>query len=155
MLRSLIVVVLLGVVAPGIAFAHGAAAGNISVSHAWTRAVVVTGMNGGGYVTIVNSGNEHDRLIAIKTDIAESTELHETVEKDGMMHMQFLPDGIPVPANSTVELKPGGLHLMLLKVKRKTEPGEQIPVTLVFERAGELATHLAVQPISGSEMTHH
>ena len=146
---------ILALTLPGLVAAHGVTHGNIVVTHAWMRAVVVPGMNGGGYLKISNGGAEADRLVAVRTAIAASVELHETVERDGMMHMDELPEGIPVPAGGEVALQPGGLHIMLMKVARKVDAGEQIPVILVFEKAGEIETHFAVQPLSGSETTHH
>jgi copper(I)-binding protein len=52
--------------------------------------------------------------------------------------------GYEVPANGSFELKPGGAHLMLVDVRRPFREGDRIPLTLRFEKAGEIKTELVV-----------
>lgn len=82
--------------------------------------------DGGASTTVPGSSGMHDDSMDATTTVPGSS---------GMMHMQPV-DRIEVPAGRTVELKPGGLHIMLMDVKRTLEPGETIEVTLQFEKAG-------------------
>lgn len=135
--------------------AHGVNQGDIQIQHPWVREVVMSGMNGAAYMILTNQGAEEDRLVSASVPVAAMTELHQTVERAGVMHMEHLPSGIVLPVGQTVELKPGGLHIMLMNVSRKLEEGEQIPVVLEFEKAGRVETYLAVQPLAGAIDAHH
>ena len=137
------------------AFSHSSTKDGISVTHAWSRAVPVVGMNGAGYMIISNNSEKAVRLIHAKTEIAGKTSLHETTKEGEMVSMQAIPNGILIPANSRVELKPGGKHIMLMKLKKTLDEGQQIPVTLVFESGLEVETYFAIQPLGGDHLTHH
>ncbi|MCM8750264.1 copper chaperone PCu(A)C [Thermomicrobiaceae bacterium CFH 74404] len=89
------------------------------------------------YLVIRNQGQETDRLLHAESDVAETVELHRTTMDGGMMKMEPV-QAIEVPAGSDVELKPGGLHIMLIGLKRDLEVGDRVTVTLRFERAGEM-----------------
>lgn len=97
---------------------------------------------GAVFMVIVNEGSEPDRLIGSKTDAAQVVEIHETRMEGDVMKMQKLADGLEVPANGQVELKPGGYHLMLIGLQRNLEPGDTFPLELQFEKGGTLT----VQP---------
>jgi hypothetical protein len=60
------------------------------------------------------------------------------------MRMREVP-GYEVPGRGRVELKPGGAHLMLVDIKRPFKAGEKIPLTLRFEKAGEVKVELQVR----------
>lgn len=135
--------------------AHETVQNGMVIHHAWMRQVVMEGMNAGGYFEIRNGNEQDDRLLAVKADFAKLAELHETREINGMMEMAPLDSGAVVPAGGVLMFKPGGMHVMLMGMQRKTTPGEHLPVTLVFEKAGEIQTDMVVQPLSGSELTHH
>lgn len=121
---------------------------SITVQDVWARA---TGMDmpmdhnhdsmGGKtsaiYMVIVNQTNQQDRLIAAKASAAETVEIHETRMENDIMKMQKV-DGVEIPANSKVELKPGGYHIMLINLKQDLKAGEKIPFTLIFEKNGEI-----------------
>ena len=73
---------------------------------------------------------------------------------DGIMKMRPVPEGVEIPAGETVNLAPGGYHLMLLELKKPITEGEMVPVTLEFEQAGAVDVELAAGPI-GSTATGH
>ncbi len=146
----------------------GASAPQISVNEPWVRAAAMTGMgaqggmggHGGGmagtdttppggtsaaYMVLINRGGAGDRLISASTDVAEVVELHETKMVDNVMQMAPVAGGIPVPANGQVELKPGGLHVMLIGLKRDLAAGETVRLTLNFERAGTVTVDAPVR----------
>ena len=134
---------------------HGAAAGQVTgpagvagdleLENAFTRAMLPGQPVGGGFVTIRNGGSEDDVLVSISSPAAEVVELHEMAMEGEVMKMRKLEAGIPVPAGQTVELKPGGLHMMFMQVKEPFKEGDSVPVTLVFERAGSVDIVLPVQ----------
>jgi copper(I)-binding protein len=102
------------------------------------------GGTGAGFMTIRTAGPAADRLVAARAAIARVVELHTHVRDGDVMRMRPVP-AIDVPAGGTVMLQPGGLHLMLIGLTASLEQGATVPVTLVFERAGEIAVELRVE----------
>jgi copper(I)-binding protein len=95
------------------------------------------GMNGAVYMVLNNTGNAGDKLLHVQGDVAQSIELHISEMKEGVMSMHPV-EAVEVPAKEKVELKPGGLHVMLIGLKRDLNPGDQINLVLVFEKSGEI-----------------
>ncbi len=127
-------------------------AGDLTISQTWTRATPPNAKAGGGFVEIVNSGESADRLIAAASDVAGKVELHEMGVTDGVMKMRKLEDGIEIPAGETVTLKPGGLHIMFMGLNQSFEEGSTVPVTLTFEKAGDVAVELNVAKMGAKSM---
>lgn len=104
--------------------------------------------SGGGtsaiYMKIRNSGRQADKLITAKTDVAEIVETHISEERDGVMMMAKV-DGIDIPGRDTVELQPGGLHIMLINLQQDLIAGEQINLTLEFEKTGVVNIKIPVK----------
>jgi len=123
---------------------------SVAITGAWTRATVSAMSVGGGYMTITNRGSAPDRLVSLSTPAAERVEVHRTTIEDGTARMRQLTEGLVIPAGGTVELAPGGLHLMLVGLKQPLQPGQSIPLTLTFERAGTVATTLNVMPMGAT-----
>jgi copper(I)-binding protein len=74
-------------------------------------------------------------------------ELHETIEQDGVMSMIPRPDGFPLPAGATLELKPGGKHVMLMGLVNPLAPGQTYQLTLNFEKAGPITIEVPVREL--------
>ena len=70
--------------------------------------------------------------------------LHETTNEGGVMRMRHVHGGIEVAPNATLTLAPAGYHIMLMKLKAPLTKGQTFPVTLVFEKAGEIETPVTV-----------
>lgn len=129
----------------GSASAHEAA--KIRIANAWARPGIASAATPPGhmgtkmpgnsaiYMVIYNDGTASDRLVGASTDVARTVELHRTTVEGGMAQMRRIA-GIDVPANGKVELKPGGLHVMLIGLKRDLKAGDTFPVTLTFQRSG-------------------
>lgn len=118
--------------------------GDLSVEKAWARASAGPARNGAGYLTISNAGAEDDRLIgAAAPGVAERIELHTHIKDGNIMRMRPV-EAIDVPAGGTATLEPGGRHLMMMGLKAPLEAGQSVPVTLTFERAGEVTVTLEV-----------
>lgn len=118
-------------------------AGTLTLENGWTRAAG-QGRQGGGFVTIRNTGTQEDRLVAASSPAAARVELHTSLREGDVMRMRPV-ETIAVPAGGSVTLAPGGMHLMLLGLTRSMEVGQTIPLTLRFERAGQVTVNLAVQ----------
>jgi hypothetical protein len=119
----------------------------IQAQDPWMRATPPGARVAGGFVTLVNPGDQADRLLRVESPAAARVELHETVAEGGVMRMRALPDGLAVPAHGQVALKPGSYHLMFIQPQRALEPGMQVPATLVFERAGAVPVVFSVRPM--------
>ncbi|MCD4663544.1 copper chaperone PCu(A)C [Agrobacterium sp.] len=113
-------------------------AGSLEVSGGATKAMLPGQPVGGGYVTIKNSGTSDDKLIGVESSASGRAEIHEMAMVNDVMKMRKLDDGIVIPAGQTVELKPGGLHMMFFDVKKPFAEGDKVPVTLIFEKAGKV-----------------
>jgi copper(I)-binding protein len=150
MIRSLVFTVL--VAAAGAAAAHGFQAGTIAIGHPWGRATPPGAPTGGGYLKLDNRGPD-DRLISASSPVAERVELHTMKMEGDVMRMRQV-DAIDVPTGKTVELKPGGLHLMMVGLKAPLKEGTMVPATLKFEKAGEVHVELKIEPAGGSAPAH-
>lgn len=103
------------------------------------------GMNSAIYMELTNGGQEADRLVSAQADVAKTIELHETIMEGDLMKMQQVQGGIEVPAGGTVELKPGGLHVMLIGLTKDLNVGDKFPVTLQFDKAGAITVEAEVR----------
>ena len=151
-MRTLLPGVLAGTLV--LAAAAHAQSSDIAVSLAWTRAVGATAPTAVGYLTLRNRGANPDRLISAETPAARAVEIHEQRMEEGVTRMRPLPDGIPIPPGETVTLGPGGTHLMLVGPTRALARGERVPLTLHFERAGQIRVELSVEAAGTRQPAH-
>ena len=112
----------------------GAAHAQTTVKDAWVRGTVAqqkaTGMF--AQITSVSGG----RLVSAASPVAGIVEIHEMKMEGDMMKMKAIT-ALELPAGKTVELKPGGYHVMMMDLKKELKAGETVPVTLVIESAGK------------------
>ncbi|MGI2033550.1 copper chaperone PCu(A)C [Rhizobium panacihumi] len=130
--------------------AHEFKVGQIEIGHPYSRAMLPVAKVGGGYLKITNAGDA-DRLVSASSERASSVEFHEMKMNGTVMEMRELQGGIAVPARSTVELKPGGYHVMFMNVAKPFKEGEMVKATLVFEKAGPVDVEFAVGPVAGDK----
>ena len=128
---------------PALAQSAPTRAGDIAIEAPWTRAAGANG-TGAGFMTLRNTGTAPDRLLSAATPAARTVELHTHIRDGDVMRMRPVAD-IPVPPGQTIRLQPGGLHVMLIGLTRPLERGQQVPLTLRFERGGEVTVMLDVQ----------
>ena len=124
-------------------------AGSITISDPFARASAGRATAGGGFFKITNSG-EADRLVAASADVGAKTELHTHIREGDVMKMREV-EAIDVPANGSVELKPGSFHVMFMKLKGPLTEGSSFPLELTFEKAGKLTIEVPVAKV-GSKM---
>jgi copper(I)-binding protein len=89
-------------------------------------------------LTIRNNGSVADHLSGGRTPVAERVEVHQTRLVNGQREMDFLPNGLGVPPQTTLLLEPGTYHVMLVGLRQDLAQGQTIPLTLIFDRAGEV-----------------
>lgn len=130
-------------------------AGAIGIERPQARATAAGQSMGGAYLTLVNRGAA-DRLVSARVGggLAGSVELHTMSMQGDVMRMRQL-DAIDLPAGGTVELKPGGDHLMLVGLKAPLKAGATFALTLKFERAGELTVQVPVKAVGADHGMKH
>lgn len=133
---------------------QGVMAGDLEITAAWARAMLPGQPAGGGYLTVANNGEEADRLVGAASPTAGRVEIHTMEVVDDVMVMRPVDGGLDIPAGETVELKPGGLHLMFLEVTDPFREGGAVPVTLEFEKAGSVDVELPVRAARGGGGGH-
>jgi copper(I)-binding protein len=99
---------------------------------------------GAAYLTITNTGDADDRLIAASSVVAQVVEIHDMVVANEVMSMIHLDEGLPIPAGETVVLEPMSLHVMLISLNESLFPDTTFDLTLVFEQAGEVVVSVVV-----------
>jgi len=158
-LLRLIVVVLLGGTF-WLPHAHAAAttqAGDLKISETTIAPTRPGQPSAAAFLTIQNNGKAPDQLIGvlIGSEIATRGELHTMKHENGMMMMREVP-GFKLDTGKIVALKPGGDHLMLIGIQKPLEEGQQIPLTLVFEKAGKVIVNFTVKkPVMSKDGMHH
>jgi copper(I)-binding protein len=121
----------------------------VVVDGAWIRATVAGQKGTGGFMKLIAS--EDLRLVGVSSPAALVGEVHEMkMAANNVMEMRALP-ALDLPKAKTIELKPGGYHLMLMELKQVLNPGTNVPVTLFFTDAKGQASQLVLTvPISQS-----
>lgn len=122
--------------------------GGLRIEQPWSRVTPPGTPVGAGYMTIVNTGDGADRLVAAESPAAGRVQIHKSVKKDGKSSMVHQKDGVAVPAGERVQFRPGGYHLMLMQLEDPLEKGERVPVSLDFERAGRIEVELEVRALA-------
>jgi copper(I)-binding protein len=102
------------------------------------------GGNGAVYMNLRNAGPDPDALVAASSTAAETVELHETIREGDVMRMRPVAK-LEVPAGGALEMKPGGIHIMLINLKRDLRPGDLISITLTFERGAPVTLEVPVR----------
>jgi copper(I)-binding protein len=129
------------------ALAEEVKAGDLVITQAWSRATPGGAKIAGAYLTIENRGSTADRLIGGSGNVAARVEVHEMAMKNGVMTMRSLDKGLAIEPGKTVKLAPGGYHLMLFDLKNPLKQGDKVPLTLEFEKAGNVNLSFEVQGV--------
>ncbi len=138
--------------AMGAQWVLAAAPGPVRIEAPWARETAEGQRDGGGFMTIVNDSKSADQLLAASSPASAEVQIHTVQMEEGMMRMRELPDGIPIPAQGRVELKPRSLHIMFINLKRPLRAGERVPVTLKFRSAGEQTVSFEVRSVAAPMM---
>jgi len=125
-----------------------------AVSGAWIRALPPTQPVTAAYVAVTNNGTQAINLVGARVEGAGRVEIHTTLEVDGLMRMQQLPE-LPIPPGQTVSLEPGGSHFMLFELEAMPQPGESRQMCLLFEGAVEQCLTAVVRKTAATDHSHH
>jgi hypothetical protein len=120
--------------------------GDLTIHQPWARASLGNAPNSAAYMTLETMGATPDRLIGGSTPVAQRVELHTHVMEVGVAKMRPV-EAIEVAPGAPTVLEPGGLHLMLSGLTRKLDAGTTVPLTLVFEHAGEVTLEVPVEGV--------
>lgn len=118
--------------------------GDLRIETPWMRATPGGARVAGGYVRITNTGSVADRLVGASAPIAGHGEVHEMSMDGGVMKMRPVEGGLAIEPGATVELKPGGFHLMFMDLREPAKEGESVRGTLSFARAGTVEVAFTV-----------
>jgi periplasmic copper chaperone A len=125
--------------------------GDLTIEGYWVKAMLPGQPVAGGFLKLTNKGSADDKLVSATSPKSGRVELHEMAMKGDVMEMRALDGGIAVPAGATVELAPGGLHVMFFDVAGIFKDGDMVPVTLTFEKAGTVELMV---PVMAKAMDH-
>ena len=147
-LKTLFVAAALAATAFASAFAQ-----TIDVKDAWVRTSVPGQKATGAFMKI--TAREGSRLVAASSPVAGITEVHEMKMDGNIMKMRALENGLELPAGKTVELKPGGFHVMLMDLKGPLAKDSTVPLTLVFKDAKGVESKLELKlPVAAAAVQH-
>ena len=138
-IRSLVLVTVLS----GAASAGEHTPGDLSIAGPWSFELPPVSPNGAAYLRIENRGQASDRLVSAHSPIAGRAEMHTHEMAGGMMKMRRV-HSVEIPAQGEVAFEPGGLHVMLLGLKKPLVAGERFPLVLEFEKAGAVEVSVEI-----------
>lgn len=132
----------------------------VGIDGAYVRAVPPGQPNSAAFMKVSNKGSADHALVGGSSPAAEVVELHTHTMEGGMMRMRQV-EKIDLPAGETVSLRPGGLHVMLIGLKQKLVPGQEVPLTLRFDDGSELnlkapvrKLQMKMKPMDHGKMNH-
>ncbi|UBM24810.1 copper chaperone PCu(A)C [Pseudomonas sp. p1(2021b)] len=150
--------VLAALMLPGaFANAHEYTVGDLHIAHPWSLALPPNAPNVAAYFVVHNNGQEDDRLLSVDSPITDDAQLHEHARTaDGLMKMQQVPS-VLVPAGKDLTFAPSAYHVMLMQPKDRSllSDGKRFPLTLHFEKAGDVTVEVAVQQQPPAEQQGH
>lgn len=120
--------------AAALGLASTATLAQVTVSEPWVRGTVESQMATGAFMRLTAATDA--RLLGARSPVAGIVEIHEMALENNVMRMREI-SRLDLPAGRTVELRPGGYHVMLLDLKRTLKPGEEVPITLEIEQGGK------------------
>jgi copper(I)-binding protein len=122
--------------------AASAAHAQTTVKDAWVRGTVAQQKATGMFAQITSASG--GKLLSAASPVAGVVEIHEMKMEGDVMKMKAVA-GLDLPAGKTVELKPGGYHVMLMELKKELKAGDTVPVTLVVEGADKQRESIEVK----------
>ncbi|WP_426119163.1 copper chaperone PCu(A)C [Pseudomonas sp. DSP3-2-2] len=138
------------------AIAEDFKSGELSISQPWSMELPPNAPTVAAYFVIHNGGQQPDRLLSVDTPIAATAQLHEHVHANGLMKMQHV-QLVEIPAGGDATFAPMGYHVMLLDLKDKSKliEGAHFPLTLHFEKSGDVTVEVAVLKQAPTPATHN
>ncbi len=120
-----------------------AAAVTLEAREAWARPAD-SGATSAAYLVLANRGTTADTVVGLVTEAAESAAVHQTMQREGTMHMSALPV-LPLPAGAEVSLAPLGTHVMLLRLRRALRAGDTVAIRLLLASGDTLPVSAVIR----------
>jgi periplasmic copper chaperone A len=134
--------------------ASGVSASSVMIIQAFARASATPmAKSAAAYVSLMNHAAEADRLVSAQTPAAATAEIHTTEVVDGVMKMKAAGP-LEIAPMGTLEMKPGGYHIMLMGLKAPLKKGDEIEITLTFEKAGAVTLKVPVGDVAQGSHDH-
>ena len=137
------------------AFAHEYKKGTLIIDHPITRETPPGTSVGAGYLSITNNSTEDDKLIKITGDLSPVIQIHTMSLENNVIRMEQIKEGLVIPAGKSVQLQPGGKHLMFMNLPQQLKVGEKHKVVLIFEKAGEIEVTFNVEKHNTEDTKHN
>jgi copper(I)-binding protein len=136
--------------------AHEYKVGELEIAHPWSQELPPNAPTVAAYFVIQNSGKTADRLVSVDSPIAGEAQLHEHVMQGDLMKMQQVRS-VDVPAGGNVTFAPMAYHVMLVNLKDRSllSDGKRFPLTMHFEKAGDVTVEVSVQKKPPEDMQMH
>ncbi len=128
------------------ATAAGKAADSLTVENPFVRAIPPGQPNSAAFMTLVNTSDSDHSVKSAASPVAATVELHTHTNNNGVMEMRQVPQ-IDVPAKGRTELKPGGLHVMLIGLQQELKVGETAAITLTFDDGSTTTVKAPIQEV--------
>lgn len=125
------------------------AAGKLTVHDAWIRMPPPGSEMAAGYATLANTGDEPIALLTVQSDAYRMTSLHETITSGDVSRMREL-HRLKIAPGETVQMKPGGKHLMLMQPRRDIAVGEKVEMLFLLVDGSRIETYFDVVPADGN-----
>jgi periplasmic copper chaperone A len=138
----------------GVVLAHDYALKSLKIDHPFARATPPGAKTGGVFVSVENTGTEPDRLLGVSSPVAGVAELHQMSVDAGVMKMRGVA-ALEVRPGETLQLKPGGYHVMLSELRQPLKVGDRFPMTLKFQNAGAVEVSVWVEAMGARAGAAH
>ena len=138
------------------ATAHEYKAGELEIAHPWSQELPPNAPTVAAYFVIHNKGKTADRLLSVDSPIAGDAQLHEHIKQNDLMKMQQVPS-VEIPAGGEITFAPMAYHVMLLELKHRSllADGKHFPLTMHFEKSGDVTVEVSVQKQAPDGMQAH
>ncbi|WP_106849029.1 copper chaperone PCu(A)C [Blastococcus sp. Marseille-P5729] len=127
----------------------------VEASDAWVKAATAADQMTAVFVTLQNLTAEDVQITSATTDMSDETELHEMIEQDGEMIMQETQDGLSISPNGTLQLEPGGYHIMVMNLQEDVVAGEKHQITLTLDNGDVIEFEAVAKDFAGANESYH
>lgn len=129
-------------------------ASDVGVSNVYARAIAEGQTNSAAFMILTNNGKQARALVSATSSVSATVELHTHKLEDGMMRMRKV-DKIDIRAGGMTELKPGGLHIMFIGLKKQLQAGDTVDLELVFDNGDTISVSAPVKQVAGMKKMEH
>jgi len=116
----------------------------LHISDAWIKNLPASVPVRAGYMTIYNPEDTTVSIIGLRSESFASVEIHQTISRDGMMSMEPVPN-LNIEPDTSVQLAPGALHLMMMQPINPGKPGDRIRIVITFDDGSEQSLDMTVK----------